>query len=96
MSIRFFAEVNDLEVENLLIYLSSQSNSQKEDKIDLLERTIKWLRIINQITYGLTANQVISVRLSVDSLVADAPLLSDKRVLQSEDRLIFQEGHKGS
>jgi hypothetical protein len=96
MSIHLCVEVSDPEVEKLLAYLTEKSNFSKEDKIDLLERSVKWLRAPTEITYGLTANQVELLRLSVDSLVADAPLLSDKRVLQSEDRLIFQEGHKGS
>lgn len=96
MSIHFSAEVNDPAVENLLTYLACQPNSLTMDKIGLLERAVKWLRSSDSITYGLSPNQVVSVRLSVDPLVADALLLSDKHVLQSEGQLIFQEGHKGS
>lgn len=68
MSIRLYVEANDAEVENLLAYLALQSDLGNHDKIYLLERTVKWLRAVDESTYSLTSGDPRdSFRLGIDS-----------------------------
>jgi len=93
MSIHLHAEANDLEVENLLAYLDSQSDLAVEEKISLLERTTKWLCASRAIGYSLSPDQGL-IRLSVDAIAPMSLLNPDKQVLRHEARQISQEAHK--
>ncbi len=53
MSIRLAIQAEDPEVENLFTYLQAQPNAPIEDKIFLLERTLKWLRASTEGAYDL-------------------------------------------
>ena len=91
MSIRLHVEANDVEVENLLAYLNSQSELHPDDRIYLLERTVKWLRAADEGTYSVNPKTPGLIRLSFDAIAPMSFPPSDKHVPLPEGRQISQK-----
>ena len=53
---RLTVQAEDSEVEQLLSHLNIQDEDGIEDSIDLLERTLKWLRAATENAYDIMAD----------------------------------------
>jgi hypothetical protein len=73
MSIHLNIKAKDDEVENLLAYLQAQYNIPIEDKISLLERTLRWLRASTEDAYDLSVDSLDALQLTVDAAFAQVP-----------------------
>jgi hypothetical protein len=75
MSIRLAIQAEDAEVESLLTYLQAQPNTPIEDKIFLLERTLKWLRASTEGMYdlGSGSNAIFQFGVGDEALFAFEP-----------------------
>ena len=92
MSIHLSIKADDPQVENILAYLDSQQLS-REDKVYLLERSLKWLRACDTGVYDISPDQG-SLSLVVVASSPNYSRLAGKQAAPCAEQSASQASHR--